>query len=279
MSSPYLTALATDNFDYVSNPLPNPPWTATGNGLQALDGYCEAGSNGFRENGGEYTGVSTPNDSFCSIIVKSYNQAQTPELYLGVRMNESEQFSGYQLGYIGSDIPFTLQNAATDEVLITLPSTTLVEGDVLTLAVVGYTLYVIYNGTIIGSVVDTDEAFSSGPTLLYMSPGALTDVQISSFSMGSASNTPPTPPPSGGVFLGSVVVVSDAPSGASNPFLGTVTVIDSAPSGVPNPYLGKVVSGSAPSGVPNPTLGNVVVIASKPAEAPDVFLGIVEESS
>jgi hypothetical protein len=140
-------------------------------------------------------------------------------------------------------------------------------------------LYALYNGTILGSAVDTDEAFSSGPTYLYMSPNTtITGVQVSNFTMGAASNTPPTPPPPSGPFMGSVVVVEGAPS-SSNPFLGTVTVLDEAPSGVPNPYLGKVVVGSTPGGVPNPNLGNVVVIGSVPAGARDVFLGTVAESS
>lgn len=267
-----LTPLASDNFDYTQNPLPSPPWTNGGYNLQALGGYCEAAytGNGF----GAYTGISSPDDQYASITIRSIDLANAPEVGLFVRSNGVTLTTGYKLLYVDSGFFWLYKLESGSFQILQLPSVSLQAGDVLTLAVVGTTLYVLYNGTVIGSVVDT--TYASGTTMMMLGPDNLTDVTVSNFTTGSAAVV--TPPPSGGVFLGSVVVVDDAPSGASNPFLGTVTVIDSAPSGVPNPYLGKVVSGSAPSGVPNPTLGNVVVIGSKPANAQDVFLGTVEES-
>lgn len=92
----------------------------------------------------------------------------------------------------------------------------------------------------------------------------------------ASGGPPPPPPPSSGIFLGSVRVVSSAPSGARNSFLGTVKVVGSVPAGSSNPYLGQVVEVvSAPSGDSNPSLGEVVVVSSAPANDTDPFLGSV----
>src|ERR1700676_672169 len=82
----------------------------------------------------------------------------------------------------------------------------------------------------------------------------------------------------GTVFLGSVAEVS-SDADDNGEFLGTLTVISQAPSGRSNPYLGKVrVVTAAPAGRANPSLGQVVVVSSAPANDSNPFLGQVTTS-
>jgi hypothetical protein len=79
------------------------------------------------------------------------------------------------------------------------------------------------------------------------------------------------------VFLGAITEVGSDPDD-NGLFLGTVSVISQAPSGVPVPYLGKVRIVTAPAGRPNPTLGQVIVLGSAPANASNEWLGSVATS-
>jgi hypothetical protein len=103
----------------------------------------------------------------------------------------------------------------------------------------------------------------------------------SSFDVGTivAIAFIPAAPPSNGVFLGSVRIAGEAPSGVPSPFLGTVKVVGSVPAGAKNPYLGNVtVVSSAPSGSSNPTIGEVVIVEDAPISS-DPYLGEIVESS
>ena len=80
------------------------------------------------------------------------------------------------------------------------------------------------------------------------------------------------------VFLGAITEVGSDPDD-NGVFLGTVSVISQAPSsGVPVPYLGKVRIVTAPAGRPNPTLGQVIVLGSAPANEANKWLGSVATS-
>jgi hypothetical protein len=269
-----LTPLASDNFAYSSENLPNPPWTAVFSALFANAGICEASGNTACAE--EYTGISSPDDQYASLTIQTFNNLNEPEVALYIRSN-SEFTAGYKLLYVGAGFlkVFLLQSGSFE--ILSLPSVPAAQpGDVLTFAAVGTTLYVLYNGTVIGSVVDN--TYASGGTGMFLDPDFITDVAISNFTTGSAAVVTPPPPPSNLPFLGSVRVVSNAPAGIPSPFLGTVKVVDSVPSGIKNPYLGNVLSvGSAPSGAQNPTIGEVVIVTDAPI-ATDPFLGEIVES-
>ena len=77
-------------------------------------------------------------------------------------------------------------NSNSSGQLLQVTGLTILNGDIFTLAVVGTTLYLLQNGTQIGSV--TNATFSSGITAIYMDAfDGTADTKISNFAMGSAS--------------------------------------------------------------------------------------------
>jgi hypothetical protein len=158
-------------------------------------------------------------------------------------------------------------------------------GGIFSIAVVGTTVYALYNGTVLTSVTNT--SFSSGSAAMYFtndvfgSSGGL----VSLFAVGSASNSggggsdpayDPTKP-----FIGAVRILQNPPSNVKVvPFIGTMINLGSTPpSKFPNPaYIGDYVAGTPVSNDTNPQLGQYVEITELPAGQEATFLGSVEGS-
>ncbi len=288
MSVPILTTLASDNFQRANvSPLTS-PWELDAFSDLALaieSELCVPSVFGDGYQCGQfYSYPALPDDQFCSATITAAALQSTGgnvRLTLRVRNDNSSEFyagPGYRL-YCDLDPSgggsWSLLKDKPGTVLLATGTTAYNAGDVLIIAAIGSTIYVLQNSTILAQVTDTDWPSSGGGGVLglYSERGNSSLGLVSNFAVGSASLTPPAPPSGGPVFLGSVTEIETAPSGARNPFLGTFTVISSAPAGENNPYLGKIVVGSVPAGASNPSLGQIVVIGSAPAGARDAFLG------
>ncbi len=154
VGNPTLTPQVSDSFDYTGAPLPGPAWgNAINQGLQAEDGYCQAAS--VAPNYEEYIGASLPDDQYLSWTIQSFNPANSPAIYLVARA--SAWNVGYRLlvvaGNAESENSWSLLDHNADTLLS--GSTLFNNGDTITLACVGSTIYVLQNTTVIGSVVDT----------------------------------------------------------------------------------------------------------------------------
>jgi hypothetical protein len=190
----FLSQTAFDNFQYPNiQPLPSPPWTVGySNTLQVVSELCEA------EEVGDtaleiYTGTTLPANQYASATIS--NMAMEALLELTIRQQYESPF---QYGYIlsvwnlGPGESFCYVDAwdfpSATEVLY-VGGLTINDGDVWTIAAIGSTIYVLQNGNILSSA--TDSTWSSGPysQLGLQDESATTDLQISLFSIGSASLT------------------------------------------------------------------------------------------
>ena len=281
-AGPTLTPLFSDNFQRANVSPLAAPWAIDENGdtgLAIVSDLCgDAG--GANTTGVQLYEETLPNDQYVSATLGGPLQSGSSGFEISARTTDNGvQFTpghwpGYALvvyGFFGT-IGWNLF-CSTGGLIASESGLTINSGDTFTLAIVGTTVYVLQNSTLLTSFSNSAVS-SGGSALACISNGNGNSVQVSNFVVGSASSGyDPTK-----IFLGSVRVLGSAPAGRSNPFLGTVKVIASAPAGLTNPYLGSVVVG-APSGPQtDPSLGQVVEVASAPANDTDPFLGTVETS-
>jgi hypothetical protein len=151
-----------------------PPWaTVLSNpGLQIVGDVCETLP--------PYAGVQTynppcgtPNDQYASVTI-----AAIPTGFLNLVVRGNAYGSGYQLQLQAGQNYWSLLLGGESQIAI--GSATPEVGDVWAVAAIGTTLYVIRNGAVLATVIDT--TYASGQTALSLAGG----VQVSNFSMGRA---------------------------------------------------------------------------------------------
>jgi hypothetical protein len=182
-----LTQLASDNFQRANvNPLTS-PWALDeygDTGLEIVSEICQPPAT-FTDCAQlyEYAG-GTPNDCYASVTIQA-GPGGTAFGYIGVRLtdNGSEFFNlpGYTVQIIEGNFYWIYAGAT----LIANGSLAVSSGDVVVLAVIGNTLYLLHNGSLITSL--TNSSYASGLTAL--AAYAENPVSFSNFAMGSAAIT------------------------------------------------------------------------------------------
>lgn len=215
-----LTQLASDNFQRANvNPL-TAPWAldlAGDNGLKILSDQCyPAAENNQCVMIYDLPG-GTPANQYASTTFETLGGNGQP-VYLGIRITDGGgHFTSGWAGYVLAVNPlpyesptgtWTLYNWLTNTVLASGTMTANV-GDVFTLAAVGTQLYILQNGTQLGSV--SDSSFAAGSTALGF-PSFSGDPSLSNFAVGQAAVS------TGGSGDGTVVTITgkcDYPLGAT----------------------------------------------------------------
>ena len=185
----YLTQLGSDNFQYANvNPLPSPPWTvANTHGLQVVSDVCQgtfAGSNcdeiysNISPSADQYASVTLSNvgthDSFFSLFVRSQSSSSVSNCYQLLVRAVASFWALYSV-------------VSGSQTQLAAGSPTVSDGDVWTLAVIGSTLYVLQNGTQLGSVSNSTYSSGSYVGLEAIPETVVTDMQFSLFALGNAS--------------------------------------------------------------------------------------------
>jgi hypothetical protein len=179
MSNLILTPESEDFFLYTQNPLPAPWSIALGAGLQGLDGYAEAASTNAADY--EAYAYTLPSDHYVSAQIKTIVNANNPRLFLCARSSAPEV--GYQVLYY--------QNALTlyhgIHPFYNVSPLTLENGDTLTIACIGQTIFLLQNGVTVGQI-DDSQYVTGGGAFLGMQVANLTDLQVENFTVGSGVN-------------------------------------------------------------------------------------------
>ena len=169
-----LVQLAADNFHRANeNPLNNGGnWTApTGlsQGLQIVSELCQSAAALSTEYAGQYfNGAPLPEDQYASLTLATFENGSDASVAMYVRAagsNQGQPISGYSLvlaisaqdSGVGANFSVSGGGIPFNSTLVTFS-----EGDVWTLAAVGNTLYVIRNGTVVATEVDSEAAYTSG---------------------------------------------------------------------------------------------------------------------
>jgi hypothetical protein len=187
-----LTQTNSDNFTRANeSPLVTPPWTVVGQGLQIVSNLCEATV--VSGNDTEvYSGTALAADQYAAATISNMS-ADGSDIFLFVRLQaNNNDNSGYELllqkGSASSSYQlFSVTGGSLTSILFS-SGITISNGDVWAVAVVGSTLYVVRNGTVLGTVTNTTWSSGSFSGLGIQTASALTDVQLSLFSIGTASN-------------------------------------------------------------------------------------------
>ncbi len=187
----FLTQLAADNFQRANeSPLKSPPWSrdSRGNpGLQIVNDVCEVTATNV-PCAELYSGISLPNDQYASIKIAAAPSGFSPVLRIGVRKTDNGAQFLLMPGYV-LDIFSTWALFASGSLISSGSLSTISAGDIFTIAAIGTTIVAFQNGVQFGSV--TDATYSSGSAGLFANSLSLSDVQLSNFSIGSASTTQP----------------------------------------------------------------------------------------
>jgi hypothetical protein len=181
-----LTPLFTDDFHRANeNPLANPPWSLPvgSNTLQIVSDVCECTQDSCNNT---YEGA-LPDDQYASATIAGFVAANNPQLRVYVRQS-GDLGTFYEL--VVTSGSFFIKQLPTDNVLLFITGTVAAVDDVWTVAAIGTTLYVLQNGTQVGSVSDSSIA-SGGAALGAGINIALSDITYSLFVAGSAA-VPPT---------------------------------------------------------------------------------------
>ncbi len=194
MSTIYLTELGRDNFQRANeNPLSQGgKWTENIYGdhpLQVVSDVCEVTATSGDFAGMIYSGVALPNDQYASVTFATAPPSGS-DSYLApcIRFTDGgdhfEQEPSY-LVYLTSvnwQITWGAYNNIANGAL------SVSAGDTFTFAVIGSSLYLYQNTTLLWSGTDATYA-SGGSALASVSFGQLSDCQCSYWSVGSASLT------------------------------------------------------------------------------------------
>jgi hypothetical protein len=201
-----LTPIASDNFTRANeNPLSQGGnWTLDTFGdapLEIVSDLCQS-TTVFSNAGEFYSGVSTPNDQYASMTI-SFPTNGGENLLNRATDNGSTLTSlpAYRLIVFNFTGGWELFAATS---LIASGPSTVASGDVWTLAVVGTTVYIVQNGTILDTITNT--SYASGLTMLAISPNASQSATLSNFVMGSASFTVTTYSISGNAGVASALI-------------------------------------------------------------------------
>jgi hypothetical protein len=186
-----LTQTAFDNFTRANeNPLSQGGnWTTDGTPLQVFSDLCTATNIGGT-NAEFYAGTTLAANQYASATISNM-AANGSYLFVYSRL---QTFIGndYQLellkGSGGSSAYLYSVTGGTPTFIFSSSTITISNGDVWAVAAVGSIIYVVQNGTVVGSVTDTTWSSGSHSALGMQTSSALTDVQLSLFSIGTASN-------------------------------------------------------------------------------------------
>lgn len=198
MSAFVLTPLATDNFVPNANPLNPAKWSQSTDGqgefepLQALNGTCVATSDDQIDFCGFYTGISSPNDQYVTIVLNSIVADGSSGFTCFLR-SSSDASNQYDIGIYNVDashlrIVMSVFVDGVENDFATLDSFTYTNGDAFTFIVIGTTLYVLQNGTQL--LQGTDSTFASGLVGIDINPFTTPNasaVILSGFVTGAAS--------------------------------------------------------------------------------------------
>jgi hypothetical protein len=205
----YFTQLASDNFQYANiNPLPSPPWSIIYSGypgLQVVSELCEPVLIGDGVPTFElYTGTALPNNQYASVTIETFLPGIADSSIAGLVVRGTGGASGdgpYQVktGYVfnlGYGSESTVSAGAVSVIdndfggfSIGGSPVSFNPGDVWTLAVVGATVYILFNGTVYTSGVDSNPIASGQAGL---GAGAFvtgSNVQFSNFACGFVSTS------------------------------------------------------------------------------------------
>jgi len=148
----------------------------------------------------QYTGVTTPNDQWCEVTIGTLTGAQLSQIGCWVRLANSPTLSGYEaFARINTANTTGLRrfDAGTSNTLGTdNGAVSWLAGDKLRMEIQGTAIKVFHiRGTTETNLnTATDATYASGTTgihLLVPASGALTDAQISRFSMGGFTSSSP----------------------------------------------------------------------------------------
>jgi hypothetical protein len=191
-----LVQTASDNFQRANeNPLASPPWTQNGtNALQVVSNLCESsivGSGEFEI----YSGTTLAANQYAGATFGN-TPSNDSTLYVFVRNQFSSSVSpsgeGYALELFGSGSSSFFNLYACNgsaNVIASASNLTVSNGDVWNLAAVGSTIYVLQNGVIVTSATDTTWASGQYSALGIQANVALTTLQLSLYSIGTATAT------------------------------------------------------------------------------------------
>lgn len=203
----YFTQLASDNFQYANiNPLPSPPWSIIYSGypgLQVVSELCEPVLIGDGVPTFElYTGTALPNNQYASVTIETFLPGIADSSIAGLVVRGTGGASGdgpYQVktGYVfnlGYGSESTVSAGAVSVIdndfggfSIGGSPVSFNPGDVWTLAVVGATVYILFNGTVYTSGVDSNPIASGQAGLGAGAFVTASNVQLSNFACGYAS--------------------------------------------------------------------------------------------
>lgn len=203
-----LTSIFEDNFHRANeNPLTISNWAAPEDGnanLQIINNAC-VGTDATNDCE-QLCKTALPNDQFVQATLAAPFATDFSVLFLYIRSTSLLQTgNGYfcEIANGGAQVwLFDSSRSITPAFTYPTPTT----GDTFAVAAVGSTFYVLRNGVVLGSGVDN--TFSSGQGILEITDDtAITDVQLSDFKVGSASNS------SGGNNANPIYITSDMTMG------------------------------------------------------------------
>ena len=194
-----LTPLFIDNFIRANeDPLNPAKWTEVGGlDLSVLGNLCVVGTiSGLALGQENYSGSVLPNDQFASAVIGAIVLDDPASMVQVWVRTDGTNGNGYVLvygfdGVSATTLTLTVEPSEAWAETFVIPSPSV--DDVMTIAAVGSTIYMLYNGAIVGSHIDTSRV--SGSPLLAMAYSSVrTDTAVSKFTTGSAIFIPPAVP-------------------------------------------------------------------------------------
>lgn len=187
MDSFILTPLYHDAFGSSENPLSDGgKWGSSSSELEVVTPNCEAISSSAQALQ-PLSGVTLPDDQYSQLTVGQVDSNSNHYLYV---RTASDFSSGYEMSTLVGGVQVDIINLSTSvQVAQFNTSTPVATGDVFVLGVIGSELFVLQNGTLLGTV--TDSAFTSG----FGGAGVWcdtvnTDTTFTDFKAGSVTQTP-----------------------------------------------------------------------------------------
>jgi hypothetical protein len=200
-----LTALASDNCQRANeNPLSDGGnWSILSSNftpMQLASNKIEP-SAANSDCGMYWNGLSWPKDQYCKITVGAFTTVATKDLNFNLLLRNNSTnslYNYYELAInktsVSKSIIVSVNNSASffGNVVLGSISTGLIFniGDVWIFAIVGYTLYVYQNGTLLGTYTDPNKTIASGSVGFFenISTGVpVTDLGASAWEGGSVS--------------------------------------------------------------------------------------------
>jgi len=186
----------------------------TGGNLQVVSNVCElTTASNTRDSQINVGGTSASNQYASFTFAAAPNFSNDAGATLFVRGSSSSTYELY-VAYTQT----TARLYSPGALLLTMTGLTINSGDVWVLAVIGTTLYVIQNGTQVGSTTDSTLASGQtalGGTTLGSGAGSDSDIQFSNFASGTAALTTYSISGNAGTIAGATVSWSGTSVGST----------------------------------------------------------------